>query len=1296
MSHFPTHATQQPIAGWNCRWTSGPDAGRRITLVAGHHWLGRSGSAPIRCDDAALEPHHALVMLDDDGGATIMQASGRVPIMVNGRPLEASVDLELPATITVGRSTLHLARDVHRPEPAAPDHPPKAAPVVLARQTRALPTWEDTVFERPELASPATDLPGGLLMAIVGLAVAVVMATAMRQPLILLLGGLGAVATIGTWIVSRVRARRHGQRARRTHAVALAQFEQATQGEAQRFADHLHRHTSTPCTAWDASLGGGLWSRRAEHADAFVVSVGAAELPWYPRLQQKTRDVGAVDTPLDTPIRLTDTPTTADLGEHARLGLRGDRTDALAVARSLLLQLATNCGPADVRFVIATSSADDWAWIAPAPHSNSGGRGLIVTCDEVPAAIAALDHPQRPHIVLVVDDTYALTVRTGPVRRSLADSSIALLALTDNDTPLPHLCTAQMQLGAGGGPMSARWFADATTSTLPQLVTTSGIGTATGLTIAQRLAGFADPEDPLGDGAAVPRTIGLCELLERTMPAGLAPESIAANWRERTGAPRTPLGLAADGVVDLDLVRDGPHGLLAGTTGAGKSELLRSLVLGLATCNSPEQLTFVLIDYKGGATFDACAALPHVVGLVTDLDDHLADRALRSLRAELRLREETLRRHGVSDLPGLREVAPAEVMPRLVVIIDEFAALVTEQPTFMSSLVDIAQRGRSLGVHLLLATQRPAGVISDEIRANTNLRVALRVHDSADALDVLGVTGPATIGRGLPGRAMMRLGPDEIVTFQTASCTVGDDQVRLVAAITAAAELSGIGPQRGPWRSELPYELHHDPTWLPDQVGIADDPDRQRHEPVRFAPDGGNLLIVGAPGMGATSALLSLADCDEIGRHLYVIDATASGAALRGLAEFDHCAAVVGVGEQERLSRLLHRLDNMRQLATGGVPVTLMIDGLDRLRVELDDPATAHDYEMLDRLLTSSSKTIRVIATTRRTSSLPTTVVCSFQRRWVLFLGGALDPDAVGTNCAAAVTSPIPGRILEVESGLQAQLITPHAFGADRRRHASATAGDALLAPLPIPIRCLPAVVSADLLPPAMEIDDAFHAPLGLAFTTDSPLAMEIPHGEHALVLGPSRSGKTMALRRLALAWRQANAQGRIIVVQPRGRHRPAARLLAEVAHHVCTDIEGLDGSDALASATLLIVDDAELVDDPSGVIAELIRRGRALVIAAAKPDALRQSYGHWTSVLRRSRLGLVAASGGELDGDLLGVLLPHRLPTPARPGLMWLVDNGEATLCQLALDDVSCDIAPRAHDGVHEGAHEGVPADAL
>ena len=173
----------------------------------------------------------------------------------------------------------------------------------------------------------------------------------------------------------------------------------------------------------------------------------------------------------------------------------------------------------------------------------------------------------------------------------------------------------------------------------------------------------------------------------------------------------------------------------------------------------------ILVDYKGGSTFDACARLPHTVGVVTDLDDGLAQRVLVSLDAEVRRRERLLRTAGADDLTAYRR-AVTEPLPRLVVVIDEFASLAKELPDFLGALVSIAQRGRSLGIHLVLATQRPAGVVTDDIRANTNLRIALRLQDRTDAHDVVGDALPARFPPGTAGRAALRLGPDELIVFQ--------------------------------------------------------------------------------------------------------------------------------------------------------------------------------------------------------------------------------------------------------------------------------------------------------------------------------------------------------------------------------------------------------------------------------------------------------------------------------------------------------------------------------------------------
>ena len=244
------------------------------------------------------------------------------------------------------------------------------------------------------------------------------------------------------------------------------------------------------------------------------------------------------------------------------------------------------------------------------------------------------------------------------------------------------------------------------------------------------------------------------------------PERVGVETLLRTNQPTQwsiPLGVSATGLVNFDLVKDGPHLLVAGTTGSGKSEVLRALILALAHNNSPTQLSLVLVDFKGGASFGNVARLPQVVGQVTDLEPGLASRVIVGLRAELRRRKQILAAHNASDIADLR----ADLLPRLVVVFDEFRALTEDVPDAVGQLLRIAAQGRALGVHLVLATQRAAGAVSAEVRANVSARLALRLVDASDSNDVL----DSPIAASLPsiaGRAVLKLGANPAVLFQSA------------------------------------------------------------------------------------------------------------------------------------------------------------------------------------------------------------------------------------------------------------------------------------------------------------------------------------------------------------------------------------------------------------------------------------------------------------------------------------------------------------------------------------------------
>lgn len=227
--------------------------------------------------------------------------------------------------------------------------------------------------------------------------------------------------------------------------------------------------------------------------------------------------------------------------------------------------------------------------------------------------------------------------------------------------------------------------------------------------------------------------------------------------------------MTADGPLQLDLDLN-PHLIIAGAPGAGKSELLLSLVTSLAALYPPERVSFLLVDCKGGSAFEQCAPLPHTVGVVTELKDPwLIRRALASLNAEMKRRSGPLARAGGS-IRQMERDDPSSAPPRLLIIFDEFAKLLREMPPeeLNTAVDDIAARGRTLGMHLVIATQSPGGVVTGKIKANVGLRIALRVSDRSESEEVIGGPAAAAIPVLLSGRAIARTAPGQFTEFQSA------------------------------------------------------------------------------------------------------------------------------------------------------------------------------------------------------------------------------------------------------------------------------------------------------------------------------------------------------------------------------------------------------------------------------------------------------------------------------------------------------------------------------------------------
>ena len=1252
---------------WTLTWVAGPDAGGAVVLGHGAHVIGRAHGAAARCDDPALEPHHLLIEITADGAA-LRQLTGRLPVRVDGQPLLDSVATATTARVEVGHSVLtvspgDLTAAGQATDPANVTVTPAGS--VVVRRPRAAAVWNPAPVIQPTQREVSGQTTGGVLPALLALAGAGLVAVLLHQPMFLIFGAIGAIVAFGTWGGQRIGLLHRRRREARDQHQDLARFEAAVEAQRGEYLAHHRSNDSTPASARRAieGLTADLWERRCAHLDGLAVSVGFGSIAWTPHVDGNVDDHDSTGN-LSAMAILDDLALVAEIGPTCRLAVRGTAEGARSVVRSIVMQLAANCGPADVRLVVVTTEPARWTWLEQLPHATTAaGRVAVVAESELWETVAQYDVAPHPHLVAITDSPHLLAARTSPLRRVVvAERSTALIVLVGADDGIPHVCTSLLDLC---GPTHARWHADAALASLPVQARCAGIGERSAARLVRCLSGLVDPEDPLGGAGGLPREVSLLSLLMSHQPAAIAASWLAAGVDP---LPRTVIGVAGDGVVDIDLDRDGPHALIAGTTGAGKSELLRTLVVGLAVASSPDHLTFVLIDYKGGSTFDACAQLPHVVGVVTDLDEHLANRALRSLHAELRRREQLLRTAGAADLAAYRRITAGGVLPRLVVVIDEFAALVSEQPDFLHALMGIAQRGRSLGVHLILATQRPSGVISDDIRANTNLRLALRLHDTTDAIDVVGDGAPAAISRGLAGRAVMRLGPDEMLSFQTARCTIplpegGTELGVLVDAVRSACVLVGVRPPASPWLAPLPVRLPLDESSVVEGiVGLVDDPDRQRVVPLRWARGDGHLLLVGTAGSGVTSTLVLLgtaAIADGSGTHLYVID----GRGDEALANFENspwCGGVVRLYERERVIRVINRLADelARRIADPAKPhhpIVVLIDGLDAVRSLLNDLETVAESDMVETMLTlGPGHDMAMVCAVDRVAAVPSTVLTRCAQRWVFHLTDPLDAVALGV-APVDVPGPIPGRVVVASTGLEAQLM----FG----RPPLAARADG---PCPTVVECLPAVLHSADLPAVHHIGDDSLLSIGVRFGDGHTCNLDVPDGEHVLIIGPPRSGRSTTLQRIVRAWVDAYPDGWWRVVAPR-------RTMLDEQHRHRTFAEILDDI-APTGRVLIAIDDAELVDDVGGALAALAatRRPGLLIVATGKPDSLRQSYGHWTGVVRRSRLGIVSAASSDFDGDLVGAVLPRRLPIPARPGLVWLVSDGDAVLAQVAVDSGS------------------------
>lgn len=963
----PTGLVEVRVAG-------GPAAGAVHRLSLGDADVGNGQRVAIAVNDQALPEFALRIHVDSSGGCQVTPYDG-VRAAIDGDPLQAAARWLPGQQIAVGGTLLGLAP--YEP-PDAALHPSGDGGVDFNRPPRLLPPQRTTKFQLPPPPAQNERRPLPVLMAVAPLVMGVVMAYFMKELYMLAMAALSPVVLIGNYFTDRKQGRRsyaqrlsdyrdHKERIERDARDALA-------------VERAARRDECPDPATVLSVASGprrrLWERRRTDPDYLFLRAGTADLPSAVELTDPERDEHRRQVFWTVP----DAPVTIPLTQRGVVGVAGPGDTPRATGRWLVAQAAVLHSPNDLRIYVLTDSSGrgSWEWVRWLPHCRPGpanGCAALIGNDaeSVAARIAELlaiinarykalrESGQETarfdsDIVVVFDGSRKLRSLPGTIQilREGPGAGVYAICLDADERLLPAECQAVAATGPEG--LRVQQMMTATVREVrPDHVSPGWCGR-----LARAIAPIRDVSDE-GDTAGLPDFSRLLDVLRLEPPTS---EAIASRWDAGGRSTLAMIGESYDGPFGIDIRRDGPHGLIAGTTGSGKSELLQSIVASLAVANRPDEMTFVLVDYKGGSAFADCVNLPHTVGMVTDLDTHLVERALVSLSAELTRREHILAAAGAKDIEDyqilLDRHQAEQPMPRLLIVIDEFASMVRDLPDFVTGLVNIAQRGRSLGIHLILATQRPSGVVSADIRANTNLRIALRVTDPAESSDVIDAPDSAQISKSTPGRAYVRLGHTSLIPFQAgrvggrrpgaiaradalpkpwaapvdwmglgkpeparpavrqrAEEEITDLKV-LVDQIQRAVRRLGVPAQHSPWLPALPETLLlRDVVSGPDSshtgsFGMEDLPSLQSQRPAVVRTETfSHLMAAGAPRSGRSQLLRTIAgalalshSCADV--HMYGIDC--GNGALLPLADLPHCGAVVGRTQAERAVRLLGRL----------------------------------------------------------------------------------------------------------------------------------------------------------------------------------------------------------------------------------------------------------------------------------------------------------------------------------------------------------------------------------------------------
>jgi S-DNA-T family DNA segregation ATPase FtsK/SpoIIIE len=882
---------------------------------------------------------------------------------------------------------------------------------------------------------PAENPQSGLIMLVLPLLTSVSMAAYLISTgrlWMIMLGVLFVVSssafTIGVRTRMRGRSRRQQDHQRERYLEYLAGIrKQARQiAQVQRFAT-AWVHPS-PQRLWAmATRRRRVWERRPGDDDFLRVRLGSGTGPLAsqlavakrndPSIEYDPRSTHEADELVRVHGRVEDQPAWIDVGRAGVVSLLGPESEARAAATALLCQLAVLHAPDDVRVAVVTEGRREWEWTKWLPHTHEPDteeRGVEVVPlvaerlddladyleTELERATAArtergtrlvgtfAQEGPRQRLVVVLDryDPRLDWARSSLILRLMAEAGpqlgVTLVCLVTEEGQEPGRVDVRVRIAANGDlTLEGR---DAGLHGVVENATVDRFHPALTEQIARLLAPLrlsGERDQVLSESVSLSGMLGLSDLTDFD-PVAL--------WRgpDDDAVLRVPVGVDGNGeTLVLDLKESaqggiGPHGLIVGATGSGKSELLRTLVTGLAMTHSPDRLGFVPIDFKGGATFANLTRLPHVAGLITNLADDLSlvDRVRAALIGEQQRRQRLLRQAGNAD--SIREYQmkqaagatgtdgePLPPLPYLMILVDEFGELLTQRPDFIDLFVQIGRVGRSLGMHLLLATQRLEEGRLRGLESHLSYRICLRTFSAAESRAVIG-SPDAYMLPPIPGSAYLKVDESTYERFRVAHVSrlyKGDDagsasrvptepipfglRTRPTAEETAPAPTHTWAPgddttdlhlvvdrlaassaqTHQVWLPPLPPHFPLDlllgplateagrglrsTVWeaggeLRFPVAVADLPSRQEQRPLVLDLAGvhAHLALVGAPQSGKSMFLrtaLVSAMLTHTPEELQFYCIDQGGGALYGLKDAPHVVGVAGRRDAERIRRVL-------------------------------------------------------------------------------------------------------------------------------------------------------------------------------------------------------------------------------------------------------------------------------------------------------------------------------------------------------------------------------------------------------